>query len=94
MTAFADVNWNTEWTSTFGYSMIWMDNTEGQAPDAFHIGHYALANILYHPSKNLFFGPEFQFGRRENNDDDWTVNDYRLQLSVRYDFSLKPVGRE
>ena len=91
VTAFADINWSDEWTSTAGYSMIWMDNTDGQAPDAFHVGHYALGNILYHPSKYLFFGPEFQWGRRVNKDD-FSVDDYRLQISVRYDWNAKLGG--
>ena len=34
------------------------DNTDGQAPDAFRVGHYALGNLLYYPV------PERHDGRR------------------------------
>jgi hypothetical protein len=32
-------------------------------------------------------GGELQWGRRENNSDGWDVNDYRVQVSVKYSFS-------
>jgi hypothetical protein len=85
--AFLDIDWNKCLTSTVGWSYVHMWNTAEQTPDAFHVGHYALANLLVHPSKQLFFGAEFQFGRRENNSDGFTVNDYRAQFSIQYKFS-------
>ena len=39
--AFYDRTWNDKWTSTAGYSMLDMDNTEGQSDDAFKTGQYA-----------------------------------------------------
>jgi hypothetical protein len=87
LVAFADLKWNDFYSSSVGWSMVWMDNTEGQAPDAYHIGHYALANILYHPTKTVFFGPELQYGRRENNSDDFAANDFRIQFSAKFNFS-------
>ena len=46
-----------------------------------------------HPElEDLYFGPEFQFGRRENFKDGFSANDYRLQFSTRYSFSHKTGG--
>lgn len=87
LVGFVDVTWSERFTSSAGWSMVWIDNAEQQAPDAFHIGHYALGNLLYHPSDKLMLGAEFQYGRRENFDDGWTVNDYRLQFSAKFNFS-------
>lgn len=87
LVAFADLNWSDLFTSTAGYSMVWVDNSDAQAPDAFHMGHYALANILYYPTTNVLLGPELQFGRRVNFDDGFAVNDYRIQFSIKYSFS-------
>jgi hypothetical protein len=39
------------------------------------------------------FGPEFQWGRRENNSDGWSVDDYRVQFSVKYNFNFSVGGR-
>jgi hypothetical protein len=87
--AFVDLKWNDYLTSSAGYSGIWIDNSDGQLPSAFHIGHYALANLLIHPHRDVFFGGEFQWGRRENNSDGFTVNDYRLQFSFKFMFDKK-----
>jgi hypothetical protein len=86
LVAFVDFKWSEHFTSSAGYSMVWIDNSEGQTPDAFHIGHYALGNLLFHPSDKLMLGGELQWGRRENNSDDFEVNDYRLQFSARFNF--------
>jgi len=73
-------------TSTFGYSRVDIDNSNLQAADAFKTGEYALANILFHPVENVMFGPEFQWGRRENNTDGFSVDDLRLQFSAKINF--------
>jgi hypothetical protein len=91
--AFIDLNWSDRWTSTIGYSMVDIDNTDGQAASAFRKGQYALANILYHPTDNVFFGPEIQWGKRENFADGFESDDVRLQFSVRYDFGAT-IGRQ
>ena len=66
-------------------------NSDGQAPEAFHLGQYALANILYYPVTNWMLGPEVQWGQRENVND-FTFNQYRIQFSVRWNFSLSIRG--
>jgi hypothetical protein len=86
---FVDVKWSDYLTSTAGYSYVRIDNSDGQAPDAFHTGHYALGNLLVHPMDSLFFGPEFQWGRRTNKSDGFSVNDYRIQFSVKYTYEQK-----
>ena len=68
------------------------DNTDGQAPDAFHIGHYMLGNVLYSPVKNAMFGGEFQWGRRENNSDGFHSDGVKVQFSFKYNFSVKLGG--
>ena len=51
------INWNEKWTSTVGLLVVDIDNSDGQTPDAYQRGHYALGNLLYHA------GPE-RDGRR------------------------------
>jgi hypothetical protein len=90
--AFIDMNWSSKWTSTFGYSFVDIDNSDGQSPNAFKKGQYALANLLYHPTSKLFFGPEIQWGDRENFSDGFSSDDLRVQFSMRYDFAASVGG--
>ena len=76
-------------TSTIGYSFLDIDNSSGQSPDAFQRGDYALANVLFYPVKNLMYGPEVIWIRRENNSDGFSSDDFRVQFSVKYNFSKK-----
>ena len=48
LVAFLDHTWNEKFTTSFGYSCQDNDNTDGQAPDAFKDGQYALGNLLYY----------------------------------------------
>jgi hypothetical protein len=61
--------------------MVNIDNSAQQAPSAFKTGHYALGNLIYYPVTNAMVAAEFQWGRRENFSDGWSVADYRLQFS-------------
>ena len=92
--AFYDFNWSEKFSSAFGYSRVDIDNSNGQEPSAFHIGQYALANLLYYPVKNVMAGLEFQWGRRENNSDGFHVDDYRIQFSAKYNFSFQLGGNK
>jgi len=85
---FYDFNWNEHFSSAFGYSRLQITNSNGQEPSAFKTGQYALANLLYYPVKNVMAGLEFQWGRRENFLDGFSVPDYRLQFSARYNFDI------
>ena len=62
------------------------------AANAFKKGQYALANLLYHPTAKLFFGPELQWGDRENFRDGFSSDDVRVQFSARYDFAASIGG--
>jgi len=89
LVAFYDHSWNEKFSSSFGYSLHRIWNTLGQSPDAFKRGQYALANLLYYPVKDVMIGGQFQYGRRDNHSDGFSSNDYRIQFSFRYDFSIK-----
>jgi hypothetical protein len=78
--------WNEEWTSSLGYSQHRQETEGGQLGNAFELGEYVNANLLYHPTGNLLLGPEFIWGRRENRDGH-TGDDRRLQFSLKYNFS-------
>ena len=78
--------------SAIGYSRVDVDNSDGQAPDAFKVGQYASGNVLYSPVKNVMGGVELQWFRRENNSDGFAVNDFRIQISVKFSFSSKIGG--
>jgi len=85
--AFLDHTWNEKFSTSSGYSLVNISNSDAQTPAAFHQGSYALANLLYYPVSNVMVGGEFQFGRRVNFSDGFNVNDYKLQFSFRYNWS-------
>ena len=89
---FLDHKWNDKWATSVGFSHQDNENTDGQAPDAFRRGMYALGNLLYTPVPNVMMGGEFQWGRRENNSDGWQYDGYKLQFSFKYNFSHKIGG--
>ena len=64
-----------------------IDNSSGQSADAFKHGDYAVANLMFYPAENVMLGPELQYGRRENNDDGFDSDDFRIQFSAKYNFS-------
>jgi len=86
-TAFLDHDWSSKFSSTIGASMLNIWNSNLQAPQDFHQGDYALTNLLYYPVKNVMMGGEFQFGRRVDFTSGWNVNDYKIQLTAKYNFS-------
>jgi outer membrane DcaP-like protein len=85
--AFLDHTWSDKFTSSVGYSFLTIDNSDAQAPSAFHVGHYALANLLYTPVPNVMSGIEFQWGRRENNSDGFESDIFKVQFSFKYNFA-------
>ncbi len=92
ISAFYDITWNERWTSTAGYSMVDIDNSNGQGPTAFKTGSYALANLLYYPVKNVMMGGEIQWGERENING-FTSDDLRFQFSAKYNFATTIGGQ-
>ena len=87
MSAFLDHKWNDKFSSAVGYSMINIENTNGQAPSAFRRGHYAIGNLAYYPIPNVTIAGELQYGARENFLDGYSSNDFRIQFGFKYNFS-------
>lgn len=92
LVAFIDHNWNKKFATSAGYSMIDIDNTADQAPNAFHRGSYAIGNLIYYPTTNVMTVVELQYGKRENFKEDpvtgfQTSDDVRIQFSFKYNFS-------
>lgn len=87
LTAFIDHNWNDKMSTAIGYSMIDIDNSNGQLSDAFKKGQYAIANIMFYPVKNAMMGVEAQYGNRENFSDGWKTDIFKIQFSFKYNFS-------
>lgn len=101
LVAFYDRTWNRRFTSTIGYSLVDIDNSAGQTASAFRKGQYALANLLYHPVKNITWGGELQWAKRNNKGDGQldpslgetveSSDDFRIQFSFKYGFG-KTIG--
>jgi len=92
ISAFYDITWNERWTSTVGYSMVDIDNSNGQAGTAFQTGHYALGNLMFYPVPNVMMGGEVQWGDRENMNG-YTSDDFRVQFSAKYNFATMIGGQ-
>jgi hypothetical protein len=86
MVAFWDHTWSDKWTSSLGASYLEIDNSDGQAADAFHSGTYAAINLIYYPVPNVLAGIEYTYGQRKNFADDWSYNDNRIAVSFKYSF--------
>ena len=87
ITAYLDHNWSKRWSSSMGYSILDVDNSNGQAPDGYRQGHYASANLLFYPVDNALVGGEFIWGRRSNFLDGFRSDDFRIQFAFKYNFS-------
>jgi hypothetical protein len=90
--AFLDHNWTSKLSTSLGYSQVVIENSNGQAPDAFHLGQYALANLLYSPVPNVMGGVEVGWDKRENNSDGWSIENWHVQASFKYSFSVSLGG--
>ena len=87
VSVFVDHTWNEKFASTFGYSQNVVDNSVGQTADAFHLGQYALANILYMPVTDVMMGLEFGWERRLNNADNFDVSNAVVHAAFKYNFA-------
>jgi len=98
--AFLDHTWNEKFSTAIGYSILNIDNSDGQEYDAFHIGQYALVDLCYYPVPNVMMGAEVQWGNRENfnnlEENETYPTDYlktadiiKVQFSFKYNFSHK-----
>jgi hypothetical protein len=89
---FFEHTWNPKASTCIGYSRVDIDNSDGQAADAFKVGQYALANVMFYPAPGVMWGPEVQWGKRENNSDGFTSDDLRVQFSFKYNFDWRLGG--
>jgi hypothetical protein len=90
--AFLDHTWNPKMSSSIGYSRVDIDNSVGQAPDAYKAGSYALVNLLFTPVPNFMWGVEGGWIQRENNSDGFKTDDQHVQISAKYNFSFNAGG--
>jgi hypothetical protein len=90
--AFLDHTWNEKWSTAVGYSRVDIDNSDGQSPDAFKSGQYALVNLMHYPVSGVMLGGELQWGDRKNYTDGFTSEDIRVQFSFKYNFSATIAG--
>lgn len=85
--AFLEHNWNSNWSSTAGYSRVRIYNSDAQAPNAFRNGHYAILNVLYRPFPQLLTGAEVQWGKRGNFSDGFEASAVKVEVALKYTFS-------
>ncbi|HUO91176.1 MAG TPA: DcaP family trimeric outer membrane transporter [Rhizomicrobium sp.] len=83
--AYYDHYWNDEWSTSLGYSLVQLYNTNLQEPSAFHKGQYASINLLYTPASDILIGVEGLWGER-NDFNGASGHDMRVQFSVKYNF--------
>jgi hypothetical protein len=86
ISAYYDIGWSEKYTSTIGYSVTQVDNTSFQTGGAFHKGEYASTNFIIRPAKDMFYGIEYLWGKRTDNNDS-SGTDQRVQVSFHYNFA-------
>jgi hypothetical protein len=87
--SFYDHYWNKKFSSTLGYSFVKIDNSNGQAANAFKFGEYAITNLIYTPHKDIILELQLQYLDRKNFNDGWKATDPRIQFSFRFNFAQK-----
>lgn len=85
--AFLDHSWSEKFSSSIGYSFVDIDNTDGQAPNAYRKGQYMSVNLIYYPTKNVMAGMELEYMDRANHSDGFTSSATILHFSFKYNFS-------
>src|SRR5262249_6591685 len=83
---YLDHFWSEKFSTTLGYAQTQVSNTNLQTPSAYHMGQYASINLVYYPVKDVFYGIEYLWGRREDKDGN-SGEDNRVQVSAHYNFS-------
>lgn len=87
VTAFLDIDWNDKLSSSIGYSLVDIDNSDGQIDESFRRGQYIITNLLWYPVENVTMGIEFQWANRQNYKDGWQTSMTKFQFSFNYSFS-------
>lgn len=83
---YLDHKWNEKFTSSVGFSLVNITNSDAQPDDAYRQGKYASINLLYYPVPNLMAGTELIWISRDNFRDDWHTTATKIQFSCRYNF--------
>ena len=84
---FLEHNWSKKFASALGYSMIDMDNLNGQSSNSFSKGQYIIGNLQYFPTTNVMMVAEYQYGSRDNFEDGWNTSISKVQFSFKYNFN-------
>jgi len=71
------------WRSTISYGYVSLENTSGQATNAFHESHYATVNVIHRLFKRLTVGVEGMYGRLEVRDGR-AADVFGVQASLSY----------
>lgn len=88
VSAYYDIKWNDRWSSSLGYSLNDVENTDYQDAGTYSRGDYASVNVIHYPTQNVFYGLEYLYGRREDLNGK-SGEDRRMQFSANYKFSSK-----
>jgi hypothetical protein len=92
--AFLEHRWNTQLSSTMGYSSVHLYNSDAQAANAFKKGRYGILNILYSPFSDYMMGAELQWGKRINFNDGFSSSIVKVQFSFKYSFNQSLLGNK
>ena len=85
MMLYYDHYWSERWASSIGYSQHHQTNADGQLFNAFRTGQYASTNLLYTPAKNVMWGAEFIWGKKEQKNGE-SNTDSRVQFTGQFKF--------
>jgi len=88
VSAYFDLSWTKELTSSLGYSQVEVDNTNFQTGDTFKRARYASANLLWSPIPRVLTGAEVLWGDRKNLNGE-SGEAVRMQFSFKVSFSSK-----
>ena len=83
--AYYDHYWNSRWSTSVGWSGIFLDTTRGQDDNEFEKGQIAQINLLHYPTDGVMIGGELIWGERVDisGEDGY---DLRAQLSLKVNF--------
>ncbi len=77
--------WNNQFSSTFVYSILDVDNLNSQPSDSLDKTNYTSANVVWTPIEHWLFGIEALWGKREDKDGR-EGTDFRTQFTSRVSF--------
>lgn len=76
-------HWAEEWRSTVSYGYVHLRNQASQDPSAYHVTHYASANLVWQIRKRLSLGLEGLYGSKEDKNED-RGNVFRVHFGLLY----------